>query len=115
MADWRANEIEFELEDGSVAEYHYGGDCDRCGTRTYYCVSKERADNELGMRLTAFVSAASNEPPIPYCQQCYLIANPNIAEHIANGIDAMDKEKNKSEFQRTLDQLTASLGGIAGE
>lgn len=116
MTDWTKDELAFEGEENlEEAIYAYGGDCVECGQRTFYCTSKDRADNEVGSRLTAFVVAASNEPPVPYCQDCVLVANPNIAEHVAIGIDAQRKEQNMTDFERYLRQLTAAMGGVTGE
>jgi len=107
--DWRKDNIEFE-GDEPIA-YKFAGNCDRCGQRTFVCTTKARNDAEIGERIAAFVPASPNEPSTVYCQKCVLIANPQIAEHIAAGVQAMDADKNKSEFERYLEQLTLSMGG----
>lgn len=109
--DWRKDEIVFENEELEEAIYKFAGNCYVCGQRTFVCTTQDRADKEIGERLAAFVPSSPNEPATIYCQKCVLTANPNIAQHVVAGIQAMEANKNKSEFERYLEQMTAALGG----
>ena len=112
MPDWKYNEIILEGEDNlEEAVYEFAGNCQECGIRTFVWVRGERSDTDVGERLAAFVATSPGEPATVYCQKHYLAANPEIAKHIADGIQAQQAEREKSAMQKILDQMTLAMGG----
>lgn len=113
MTDWKYNEITFKNEAGDKSVYVFAGNCQEegCGLRTFVWSEGERSDTDVGDRLASFVSTAPGEKPAVYCQKHYLSSNPEIAQHIATGIQAQQAEREKSAMQKILDQMTQALGG----
>ena len=111
--DWRKNEIEIETDDGT-ATYKFAGVCQwhDCDNRTFQCTSHPiRADVDLGSRIAVYVKTSGKEPAAVYCQDCYLIANPHIAETMLAGEVAKRQDDAQTEVLR---EMTAALGGIRG-